>query len=319
MIRIYLIVLLLFFVGQLASQTVIAQYNFSGDATDNIGTNDGIIHNAILTEDRNGIPNSAYHFNGLDAYIEVQDYTIFNFGLDDFAVSFWMKTNSLDPKGTMFQKGSKYSSNSPQFWVRTNDNINNNIIAFLTSDGNPPSPYAGSDTVSILDDEWHHILIQRDEKFLQIHIDCQMVANNYDIYRDVSDDVGLIIGAQHPHPGSSLISNYFNGSLDDFRIYHEALTVLEIQALCTDETIDVVDVKKDLNINIFPNPSLGTVTIAGNEIEKIIIFSSEGKLVNYINTPKNKNIIDLSKEAKGVYFVKLISQNNAVVQKIIIE
>lgn len=285
----------------LMSQSIVAQYDFSGNANDLSGNNNhGVVVNATLCEDRFGTPASAYAFDGNSSYITISHYADFNFGEDDFAVSFWMKTNSDSPKGMMFQKGSRSSSQAPQFWIRTNDNINNNAIAFLTSNAVPPSPYAGCDTVYVIDNQWHHIVAQRSQKFLEIHVDCELVATNYDIFRDVNDDIGVIIGAQHPHPGSSSISNYFEGALDDFRIFNEALNYNEVQGLCTEQPLTYNEKNKTNTFKAFPNPTRGKVRFS-KTYQSVIVYNNQGVKLRSFN---NCASVDLSTLPNGMYIIK---------------
>ena len=51
-----------------------AEYNFEGDATDGSGNAyHGQVFGATLTDDRNGNPNSANLFDGVDDYMELNN------------------------------------------------------------------------------------------------------------------------------------------------------------------------------------------------------------------------------------------------------
>ena len=53
---------------------LVAYYPFNGNANDESGNrNDGIVHGATLTTDRNGNAASAYVFDGVDDYIRIGD------------------------------------------------------------------------------------------------------------------------------------------------------------------------------------------------------------------------------------------------------
>ncbi|WP_347375034.1 T9SS type A sorting domain-containing protein [Aequorivita sp. Q41] len=67
---------------------------------------------------------------------------------------------------------------------------------------------------------------------------------------------------------------------------------------------------------IYPNPSKGIVNINNNNIEKIIIYSITGKIIKEM---KPQSQIDLSDINKGVYVIKLISDTNTFIEKIILE
>jgi len=70
-----------------------------------------------------------------------------------------------------------------------------------------------------------------------------------------------------------------------------------------------------VDISIYPNPTTGTITIKGKCIEQVEIYNISGIL---IKTTRKKEL-DLSKHAKGVYFVKLISESGVCTQKLILE
>ena len=78
---------------------LVAYYPFNGNA-DDASENyiDGKVQNAVLTADRFGNPNSAYHFDGDGDYVEVGTTSDFNFVHDgsDFTISVWVKHNSDD-------------------------------------------------------------------------------------------------------------------------------------------------------------------------------------------------------------------------------
>jgi len=73
------------------------------------------------------------------------------------------------------------------------------------------------------------------------------------------------------------------------------------------------------NIYVYPNPCTGVFTVRGNKINKIIVTDSKGKTVYSQNSIVEFNNIDLSNEAKGIYFVKLISETGVSTQKIVLE
>src|ERR1700704_5280867 len=80
---------------------LLAYYPFNGNANDAVGTNNGTIFAATLTNDRYGNPNSAYSFNGTNAYIRCPD-TGFPAGNAARTVSLWMNVATfLDPTGTI--------------------------------------------------------------------------------------------------------------------------------------------------------------------------------------------------------------------------
>jgi len=177
----------------------IAYYPFNGNADDVVNGYNGTVNSATPAPDRDGNPNSAYLFDGIDDYIEVMNSTAFNFGTDEFAVSFWIKP--LDPTQSfqmIFQKGNS-GGTIPQYWLRLNDLIGGSTLRALWTDGNPPPAVIDYSNTSLLfDGEWHHVIFQRTNQRNELYIDCVLVGANNDINRDISSSGSLFIGAQHP-------------------------------------------------------------------------------------------------------------------------
>ena len=72
---------------------------------------------------------------------------------------------------------------------------------------------------------------------------------------------------------------------------------------------------------IYPNPSNGIFTISNsdNKITNIEVIDATGKIVNtQTQTTNNQYSIDLSNQSKGIYFIKIITTNNIITKKIII-
>ncbi|MDR0605485.1 MAG: T9SS type A sorting domain-containing protein, partial [Bacteroidales bacterium] len=74
-------------------------------------------------------------------------------------------------------------------------------------------------------------------------------------------------------------------------------------------------------ITLYPNPNSGSFTIGINdiqEIQQIQVFSPIGQMVYSVQNPDN-NMINLPAAAKGTFFVKIITQTETVIKKIIVK
>src|SRR6478609_7779397 len=70
---------------------LMAYYPFNGNANDVSGNNnDPIFNNATLTSDYYGKANSAYHFKGVDNYIEIPNSASLNFS-NTISICAWVK------------------------------------------------------------------------------------------------------------------------------------------------------------------------------------------------------------------------------------
>ena len=68
--------------------------------------------------------------------------------------------------------------------------------------------------------------------------------------------------------------------------------------------------------NVYPNPTTGMVTVDGENIAAIAIYTAAGQLVNVVNT----TTIDMSAFGTGVYFLNIIDNaNNSTVTRVVVK
>ena len=83
----------------------------------------------------------------------------------------------------------------------------------------------------------------------------------------------------------------------------------------TCETLSIHPFELSNNINIYPNPTTGIISIStALSIDKIEIYNTLGKLIKVVFDNKN---ITLKNSYAGVYFIKIYSGNTIVTKKII--
>ncbi len=80
--------------------------------------------------------------------------------------------------------------------------------------------------------------------------------------------------------------------------------------------VSIEENSNDLNVSIFPNPVNDIFTVSGVELGTAEIFSAEGKLVqsfslNYINT------VNVSQLGKGVYILRIVSDNKVGITRFV--
>jgi hypothetical protein len=112
-------------------------------------------------------------------------------------------------------------------------------------------------------------------------------------------------------------------------ISNGSYAVIVKTATCTDtsECIEVATLglnepTSQSNISIAPNPTSDFITILQNNstITEIEIYNIIGKLIYKTNIYQRQTIIDLSNEAKGIYFIKATEENQRVTNlKIILQ
>ncbi|HYK44742.1 MAG TPA: LamG domain-containing protein [Parafilimonas sp.] len=207
---------------------LIAYYPFTGNANDASGNNfDLTVHAAALTNDRNGSANKAYHFNGIDATMDVPAFAGTD-SLPTFAVSVWVKAekkggflyafvNSLSPGATEYQ------------YVYGDTTTNNltvaNMMTHYYSTGGSTYKFF---QVGVRDmaGEWTHLVLVQDHTSTALYVNDVKASTESLDPLSISYAGGGLIGAM---PGQDL--GHFNGDIDELRFYDRALTAAEIQRL----------------------------------------------------------------------------------------
>jgi hypothetical protein len=95
--------LLIFFIisltlnAQIPTEGLVAYFPFNGNTNDESGNNNnGVRFGATLISDRFGNPSSAFLFDGIDDYIEIEHSSSFNFN-EQISISFWVIMESSAP------------------------------------------------------------------------------------------------------------------------------------------------------------------------------------------------------------------------------
>jgi hypothetical protein len=201
---------------------LVAWYPFNGNANDSSGHgHNGTIYGATLTADRFGNANSAYIFNGINNYIEVP-YNLELNPTNAITISAWIKAYNLG--------WDSYSN----YIVSTEQNSPNNgyslrggakSVTIMISGGG--SWYTAQSTYGTVDTgAWYHLVGVYNGSGLLLYLDGSLSASTSYGGGITASTGPLLIGTS---PGSFL--RWFNGIIDDIRLFNRALSDSEIVAL----------------------------------------------------------------------------------------
>ena len=83
-------------------------------------------------------------------------------------------------------------------------------------------------------------------------------------------------------------------------------------------TVGIEDPVVDRNLQVYPNPTNGLLSIRGTSFSQVLLFDAYGKRIGVWNAEGEVTQIDLSSYAPGVYFVKVMDKQQIVgVKKVI--
>ena len=221
---------------------LVAYYPFNGNANDStlIGSN-GIVYGAHLMADRNGVPNSAFEFDGIDDYIEIDSKKEQSASLYQLSISAWVKIKSFSNNNGstfIFQKTMKNNHSSDWGLKYADKEANQSIeeLRFMGELYTPGNNSGGTFTLigykSEIEPElekWYHIFINYDlqdkEEIFINGKSASSVGYGSNTHSFWENNAKLIIGKDFES------KTYFNGTIDDIRLYNRILTSKEVEYL----------------------------------------------------------------------------------------
>jgi hypothetical protein len=209
----------------LPTQGLVAYYPFNGNANDESGNNhNGTVIGANLTVDRFGYTNRAYSFNGTNSIIVVNNAN--SPGLEpsnEMTMSCFINTND--------------NSSATEEIIRKAGPWQTGYILRLQSNGNLegifgyPTEYKVGISRAAVRGNWFHILItaSKTAQTARLYVNGIVRNTNSSFYYNFTHTSSqLSIGG---FANGTSYEEFFNGKIDDVRIYGRALTEQEIQAL----------------------------------------------------------------------------------------
>jgi len=154
-------------------------------------------------------------------YVNVPQSSPLEFGTGNFSVECWMKTTDSASTMGLVSYGDR---NDGAGWSLIKDATN---VDFYIDDGSTQVGTEG--TSNVTDGDWHHIVVSVDKSANQIlYVD--NVAEDTDAVTSVgnidTNDVDVIAIGRYHHNDAWF--RYFNGSIDEVKIYNKALSSAEV-------------------------------------------------------------------------------------------
>lgn len=299
--------------------------------------NNGILERITASSyiDSGAIGKSIY-FNGRDQYIYVSNSNVFDFDINSFTITFWLKMDpeSVDPlKSYRFVvKGSNvlnpalghsgkryevyYTPSKSIFRFAVDDDINKSEVT--------------ADESFFIKGKWVFVVAIRDttEKLIKLFADTVKVNEIADITGDISQNEDLYFSYCVDE------SSFLQGALDDVRLYSYALPKNKIDSLfqlssSKPHVIENVSNKSNISFTVYPNPfknhfsisfnleqnasvSIYLTDIFGRKVATIVdnnYFFMGNHIVKYHDTNALKN---------GTYILNIKKDNSTIMKKLLI-
>jgi hypothetical protein len=179
-------------------------------AYDSAGTNNGTVYGATWTT---GKIDGALSFDGVNDYVDCGSGPS---NYDNITVSAWMKTSTEGTLVSNRDAGGSYGT-----WYTL---FSTNVELGDNSQGGYRRSYFNTPTI---DDIWHHIVYTKDGINHAIYVDGSL-DHSFTSNADISQVNPMFIGRRWNRSNSPY---WFNGTIDDVRIYDRALSAAEVWRL----------------------------------------------------------------------------------------
>jgi cell division protein FtsB len=196
------------------NEGLVAHYPFSGNANDHSGNENHLgVNGATLTEDRFGMTESAYSFDGKDDYL----FTDLDDRKGDFTLSLWAKANDVEQ--------SRYRS-----VINIHDKTPGSAATcqIHTSGGRYPTYQLFSsnpESFALVTTEWQHLAVTVSGKVVRFYENGKHVYSQELEGGDANKFSNIIIGQNRNR------DRKYSGHIDDVYVYNRAINDAEIARL----------------------------------------------------------------------------------------
>lgn len=284
------------------SSGLIADYNFNNSYNNILGnypfaSNSG----TSFTTDRNGNANAALNLVSIGTTATIPNLP---YGSSPRTISIWVKNYTYN----------WFVASACPFSYGTTANAYE-LAMYETSFNLNPYPLGAVHYVNLVPlnitnalNTWNHYVVSYDGTTSKIYKDGVLLsssnvalttANNSDIFR-----LGLL---------NVFTTDYFDGAIDDLKIYNYALTDADVTSLFINNTLSSSNFSQNnLEVSLYPNPVNNVLNIeTALELQSVEIYNIQGQRVK-ISNQKQLNVSDL---AKGIYLVKIQNNENSILTK----
>lgn len=278
---------------------IIMHLKFDGDIFD---CTENLNHCASLGNilfEQGKVGTKCLSLNGTDAFLQLP-YNILNF--NEFTIMLWVYWRG----GASWQRIFDFGNGENEYLYLTPR------IRFAIKNNGPEQRVDG---IALPINEWHHIAVTFSKSKVCIYIDGKIISMSNTITInpiDIKPVLNYIGRGQTSVP-------YFNGLIDDFRIYNFSMDSTHIEEIVREYSKINKNEKLSDELLIYPVPGNNKINIKWNFVNNddmliLLIYDKNGKIL-IEKRIKNNSELDISNLSSGVYIIKLFHGNNSISKK----
>ncbi|MCR6639885.1 MAG: T9SS type A sorting domain-containing protein [Sporocytophaga sp.] len=312
--------------AQTAAENLIVYYPLDGNTNDYSGKgNHGEAFNVTPAVDRKYRDNSSCSFNGINSYVNIPEIVFTN---KEFTIMAWYKL-SVQPKITDRKNILTIGNDEVEFSLLVEPS-SNSIFKFQKSAGYSLTPDQGSTSCSSLSssdnfEQWFHFAFsfgQQDNGENVTYITKCYIGGNYFSSSSALFPSGLAKSISATVGASNAGINYFQGSIDEVRIYDRQLTDKEISDTYNETLVTAISQGEYIAPVIeklsFPESENELhVKVASEYLSKeskIILYTLQGNKVSENSISQDEEIIDFPCSS-GIYLACLVDGGEIVARR----
>lgn len=225
----------------------------------------------------------------------------------DWTIEAWVKLNSYNPDNNMYiiWKPGDTDTYQSNYSLEVNPWWGNVLHGYYFSGLNNRIGVTGS---SLMLHEWYHVAFIRDEKNKQIKV----IVHDKNRNLVSNEEISFSPAETFPNSKDLLIGSNLDGYIDEVRISN---IVRKFVVSGVDE------IRPGKVLSIYPNPSEGIFKIKIDvpvKSAKISVINATGQPILEKETG-NDEILDLSGFSKGLYLIRLTTQDFILTEKLILK
>ena len=309
---------------------LIAYYPFNGNANDESGNgHNATVYNATLANNRFNEPEKAYYFDGDGDYIDLGDWEMGG----EMSICVWVKYSAFNNYARVFSFANGAPGSGSWYYdciSLYNTDYDPHAIFYVVNGSTDAVWKSVSQENFFSDTSWTFTTVVMQGATLKLYRDGILVATN----TEGQEPNSVTRTDQYLGHQNMSWDQWFNGLIDDLRIYSRALTDDEIALLYNESQVPVrIESEKekiadDFRLgNVYPNPFNATFTIplvlSRTAPVKLALYDLNGKVMKVIAdgirpAGEYRIAVDCSDLGSGIYLVQITIREVKKITKMVL-
>lgn len=210
-------------------ENYVSRWTLDNTANDYCGVNNGTATDITYQTSPKVSGYSALYNASNTSTITLADTNGVLFGAGDATVSMWIKTTATSAGKGLFANYD--NKNTPAFFIFRISNTNVKRISLFIYDSGADGVLSEG-TIDVNDGKWHHVVGIRNGQTVTTYVDGKLDGTATGANVGSTDSTrDFRIGGYDYWSGSEYLSFNWNGSIDDVRMWKQALTAAEVRGL----------------------------------------------------------------------------------------